>query len=626
MRRFLCLTLAAAAVLMLFPATLLAASSSQGVCNTYVNLRSEPSTSSAIVTVVVPGKAFAILSSQNGWVRVTYNEKTGYIRSDLVQAAGASTGLSGSAVTKTSVNLRQSASTSGRVITVLAPETGVTITGQSGDWYAVTSGAHSGYIRGDLLRAGSAAATTTPTDTSVAGRTATTTARLNLRAGASTSSAVLYTLPAGTAVTLRGLSGDFYQVTFSSYTGYAHRDYLQLTATQTTRTDLRRGSSGQAVTELQVALRTLGYYTAAADGNFGALTEQAVRKFQASAGATQDGVVGPRTWEKLDAALAGANSTTTTAPSTPATARPTLKQGSNGQAVKDLQTLLKAVGVYNSTIDGDFGNGTRNAVIKYQQANGLTADGIVGPLTWAKLESSPTAPAATGTLQKGSTGAEVTKLQNRLIELGYYSGSADGTYGDATVAAVKAFQARNGSTADGIAGPATLTKVYASTAIKNSTSSAVNPGLSGTTVRDVQLYNWWTNTKYIPVNVKLQFTDVRTGRVFYMASFSNGNHADVEPVTADDTRIMYELWGNKWSWNTRPVWVTWTKDGVTHSVAGSLNGMPHAGQTNTTNNMDGQVCLHLYQSRTHNTNKVDASHQASVMEAYNAAKALGIAR
>jgi len=59
----------------------------------------------------------------------------------------------------------------------------------------------------------------------------------------------------------------------------------------------------------------------------------------------------------------------------------TLKQGSRGSEVKTLQTMLKVAS------DGIFGAKTKAAVVAYQKANGLVADGIVGPKTWAKLQS-----------------------------------------------------------------------------------------------------------------------------------------------------------------------------------------------------------------------------------------------
>ena len=58
-------------------------------------------------------------------------------------------------------------------------------------------------------------------------------------------------------------------------------------------------------------------------------------------------------------------------------------------------------------------------------------------------------------LKQGSQGNEVKEVQRRLKEWGYYTGSVDGIYGQGTLAAVKAFQKKNGLTADGIVGKAT---------------------------------------------------------------------------------------------------------------------------------------------------------------------------
>ncbi|MEM9927243.1 MAG: peptidoglycan-binding domain-containing protein [Cyanobacteria bacterium P01_D01_bin.50] len=64
---------------------------------------------------------------------------------------------------------------------------------------------------------------------------------------------------------------------------------------------------------------------------------------------------------------------------------PTIQQGSTGPDVSTLQAFLKQLGYYSGAIDGDFGPQTKQAVIDFQQAQGLTADGIVGPNTWSKL-------------------------------------------------------------------------------------------------------------------------------------------------------------------------------------------------------------------------------------------------
>jgi len=110
----------------------------------------------------------------------------------------------------------------------------------------------------------------------------------------------------------------------------------------------------------------------------------------------------------------------------------------------------------------------------------------------------------------------------------------------------------------------------------------------------------------------LTIIDVRTGITWQVASFSNGNHADVEPITAADTAAMLQAFG-RWCWQPRPVHVI--VGGRT--IAASINGMPHAGSTNRNNNMNGHVCLHFYGSRTHNGNRShERDHQNAVNEAF----------
>lgn len=75
------------------------------------------------------------------------------------------------------------------------------------------------------------------------------------------------------------------------------------------------------------------------------------------------------------------------------------------------------------------------------------------------LLGSITISTAFATSRIGSTGQEVTNIQSRLKNWGYYAGSVDGVYGQKTAEAVKAFQRKNGLTPDGVAGPATLAKI-----------------------------------------------------------------------------------------------------------------------------------------------------------------------
>ena len=149
-----------------------------------------------------------------------------------------------------------------------------------------------------------------------------------------------------------------------------------------------------------------------------------------------------------------------------AAAQPTVYSGSRGESVKTLQAQLNAKGFNVGSVDGIFGKNTRAAVMAFQKANGLAADGIVGKLTWAKLYDTtaalPAASTATGTqpmVYRGSRGDAVRKLQELLNKKGFDCGAADGIFGSKTYAAVVAFQKANGLSADGIVGPLTWGKL-----------------------------------------------------------------------------------------------------------------------------------------------------------------------
>ena len=86
------------------------------------------------------------------------------------------------------------------------------------------------------------------------------------------------------------------------------------------------------------------------------------------------------------------------------------------------------------------------------------------PIPTAAPTSAPTSEAAR-TLKKGSTGEDVKKLQQALIDLGYLSDTADGTFGAKTQDAVTLFQAVNGLDADGLAGAKTLALLFSGTAL-----------------------------------------------------------------------------------------------------------------------------------------------------------------
>ena len=148
---------------------------------------------------------------------------------------------------------------------------------------------------------------------------------------------------------------------------------------QCEKINLKRGSKGKQVQELQTILKEKGYYTGKIDGDYGDLTVSSVKQFQKTIkGLLVDGIVGPVTCKHLQNTN---NSTTNTSTAT------TLKKGSKGDNVKQLQNKLKQLGYYNADTDGDYGTKTVNAVKTYQTYYNLVSDGVCGPLTMKVLNN-----------------------------------------------------------------------------------------------------------------------------------------------------------------------------------------------------------------------------------------------
>ena len=148
-----------------------------------------------------------------------------------------------------------------------------------------------------------------------------------------------------------------------------------------------------------------------------------------------------------------------------------LKAGSAGARVVALQTRLAELGYLDqSAVTGTYDEDTAEAVDRYLLMQGMTSGGELTPELEEKILSdvSPdatSAPQAARMLNVGDSGADVLRMQNRLIELGYAAGTADGKYGPATITALRAFQLLNDLEADGVATADTLEALYADGAV-----------------------------------------------------------------------------------------------------------------------------------------------------------------
>jgi len=202
---------------------------------------------------------------------------------------------------------------------------------------------------------------------------------------------------------------------------------------------LKLGSQGTDVSELQAALKLLGYFTGNVDGFYGESTASAVSSFQQASGLNADGIAGVATWNRLFPRVSAAE----TAPPRVSSGRPTsankpasgfpvpssLQRTNNRDSRVIVPTTVEQVNRRNTTI-----------------TPATSVSTVVNPET--NVVSLPI-------LKRGMRGPAIVQLQERLRSLGFFSSSSDGVFGDVTQTAVKAVQEKFNLEPDGIVGAAT---------------------------------------------------------------------------------------------------------------------------------------------------------------------------
>ncbi len=135
----------------------------------------------------------------------------------------------------------------------------------------------------------------------------------------------------------------------------------------------------------------------------------------------------------------------------------------HGSAVRDIQDRLAALGFEPGADErGLFGEGTQDAVIAFQKAKGLDADGIVGPDTWRSLYEAGYRLGDRLIFMRRPMmrGEDIAELQSRLNSLGFDCGKVDGIFGPGTEKAVLDFQENRRLAEDGKAGPEVVTEIH----------------------------------------------------------------------------------------------------------------------------------------------------------------------
>ena len=290
---------------------------------------------------------------------------------------------------------------------------------------------------------------------------------------------------------------------------------------------LRSGDSGTEVKQLQENLIQMGYLSGKPDGKYGQSTVEAVKAFQKANNLTSDGTAGPAT---LKAVYSGTAKTTEKPADSAAAISGTLKRGSTGTDVKTLQTKLIELGFLTGKADGVFGRKTSAAVMAFQKANKLKADGVAGTKTLAQLEKSGASSA------KSTPAATATPVPTPV------PGAAEALSGRPSASRV----------------------IYA---------------------------NWYTTVKNVcKAYPYATVYDYSTGISWQVHIFSVGAHADCEPLTASDTAKMRRAFGNEETWTAKPVWVIFA-DGSVYMA--STHDTPHGTSHISDNNFDGHTCIHF---------------------------------
>ncbi|PLZ97008.1 peptidoglycan-binding protein [Fischerella thermalis CCMEE 5268] len=267
-------------------------------------------------------------------------------------------------------------------------------------------------------------------------------------------------------------------------------EIAQITQVSINRPNLQLGSQGQPVSELQAALKLLGYYTGAVDGNYNQATAKAVSQFQQAAGLNPNGIVDAITWQRLFPGEAIASSTaSTTSIANSASSFPVPTQILNNSTTTTTQTANNSTATTtqianNSTVltttpepkpatppkqttstNSQKKTVTQSSSTRTQQNTRTQSTKRTQPNTRTqstkRTQPNPHFEKIPGVqytskgypiLRLGMSNVEVRRLQMRLRKLGYLESAADGDFGEATEAAVKALQRRYGIEPDGVVG------------------------------------------------------------------------------------------------------------------------------------------------------------------------------
>lgn len=341
-----------------------------------------------------------------------------------------------------------------------------------------------------------------------------------------------------------------------------------------------------------------------------------------------------------------------------------------GEDVSVVQQLLKDQGYFTyHQITGYFGTITEAAVKAFQKANGLVADGIVGPVTGGvmnKILAGPSHNENTGdvyTVQPGDSLWKIGQKFNVSLDKLF---AANGLSSSSVIYPGQKIKIPG---KNGISVPEPNESYITHVIVKGDTLWKLS-NKYGVTVADItkangisasailyvgqtikipkreipvkptpgpqygELLDWWTEAQYVlKYNVPFTVTDFYTGTSFKAVRTFGANHADCEPLTSADTAAITKLWNQYHTsyWSTRPVIITINGRKLAASMSASfhagLDSAPNGAYVNNRsggygygqnfdaikgNGADGHFDIHFLNSTSHGSGAVNQNHQRDI--------------
>lgn len=371
----------------------------------------------------------------------------------------------------------------------------------------------------------------------------------------------------------------------------------------------KRGDRSPVITEVQAALKKLGFFNDECTGYFGEVTEKAVREFQKKYDLGTDGVLGSTTIGWINK-KAGENIKLTGTGKTISSRKDTTKVNIRYK-IKDGDTIWDIADDYNVSVD---------AILRYNKLDENSilhkGDEIIIPNVLKVVK-----PAAPNTEKKPESAEPKEVPEEDSSELSNIFEYNKNIYVVVENDTIESIAEDFGVTAEEI-----LKENGFESGIQLNLGQEIKiPKGSDEEIKDEpkadtdafdgkgEYLDWFKEVQQIyRKGDQATVTDLKTGKSFKVRRLYGGNHADTEPLTAEDTKIMKSIYGS-WSWDRRAIIVTVKDDNdVEHKIAASMNGMPHGGESIKDNKFSGHFCIHFKNSRTHSGSRLDPGHQKAV--------------